>query len=177
MTESKTLELTQAAVAVMAERLEEATELLRECYHYQNRLPAGCVDRLGAFLTGAPARERPHGDEAERELTETKAALEASEKREARCRNTLGVLRAELAKLQRAWARLELERMTPEAREWFIKGNGTTGDAAVDALIRAGAGYEIGECQNCGAKGPLYSDTLECRWGCSEKGASDGVTR
>lgn len=66
---------------------------------------------------------------------ETKAALEAAQMN----RNTY---KAELAKLQRAWALRELE-LIPQfgAAGWFPE--------SVAALIRAGAGLPIGECFHC----------------------------
>lgn len=132
----------------------------------------------------------------ERELAETKAALESSHKREEVLtaewhkalynakneRLNTNEARAELYQLQREWALRELETTAriPRDEAWLRNF-----PATVAALIRSAAADDchIGQCK-CGVTVPLkrvplgdYGDSEDvCApgWCCSEKGASDG---
>jgi hypothetical protein len=89
----------------------------------------------------------------ERELAETKAALELEHNR---CCNAIGereVARAELAHLQRAWALHVLENQGTPSERWLSRV-----PESVAALIRSGAGKPIGECESCEKKAPLIED-------------------
>ena len=81
--------------------------------------------------------------------------------------------------LLRAWAKLELDRLTPDARAAFLKGSLTYGHPEVDEAVRQHIDLPIGTCDRCGERAPLKNSgkplphpnggTWEqqiCAWGC-----------
>jgi len=85
--------------------------------------------------------------------------------------------RAELRTLTEAWALRELTLPHPQ---YALEAHTASLPERVRALIRAGAGKPIGECDRCGKRAPLHCDrdkygvhrrTCCPGWGCSaEKG-------
>lgn len=155
--------------------------------HIEVRKLRADLERVTAEWDRAKRLE-PYCDRLAAELAETKAALELlSTSREAHAEGLDAVeqerdaARAELAQLQRAWALQTLEQYREAAPA-------AERPESVAALIRAGAGLPIGECDRCKRRAPVTTKDLAPRvatgqmvresrvnvcakgWGCSEKG-------
>jgi hypothetical protein len=135
---------------------------------------------------GGPLVRKSDLDAERAAHAETKAALERSVTCIEMNRRGWAADRCKIDRLRREWALYLLEDVNGGVLSLNVALIGLP--ESVAALIRAGAGKPIGECDNCKQRAPLmpYQDTqtwlnagapdgaMVCAWGCSEKGASDG---
>lgn len=79
--------------------------------------------------------------------------------------------------LLRAWALIELDRMTPEAKEAFRRGSLTLGHPDTDEAVLQYLDHRIGTCEQCGRRAPLATGYRSaagseayglCAWGCMQ---------